>query len=84
MFIESVGLGAWHAAVEDDAFAAARFGKIAGVIHEHGAIALAALALVDDQAGQVAGHTGEPKGVEVGAVAKARSEEHTSELQSRI
>ena len=69
--IEAVGLLAGHAGVEDQGLAAAGLGQLLGVVHELHAAALAALIFVGDDAGDVAGHTGEPEGVEIGPVAEA-------------
>ena len=69
--IEAVGLLAGHAGVEDQGLAAAGLGQLLGVVHELHAAALAALVFVGDDAGDVAGHAGEPEGVEVGPVAEA-------------
>lgn len=70
-FVEAVGLGAWHAAVKNKAFATAFFGEVTGMVHELDAIALTAFVFVGNNARNVTGHSGKPEGVEVGAVAKA-------------
>ena len=66
-----MGLLPGHAGVQHQGLAAPGLGQLLGVVHELHAIALAPLVGVGDDAGDIAGHAGQPEGVEVSAVAEA-------------
>ena len=69
--IEPVGLGPGHAGVQHQGLAPSGLGQLLGVIHELHTVALAPLVLVGDDAGDIAGGTGHPEGVEISAMAEA-------------